>query len=253
MANSDGLACRLLVDPPASGAWNMAVDEALVEDAAERGTCWLRFYRWGEPTLSLGYFQGHAERLGHRASRQCPLVRRVSGGGAILHDAEVTYCLAIPHAHPLAEDTSWLYTAVHEGLVETLYAFGIEGERLTTAPPAGGREAEPFLCFLRRAVGDVVSGSAKICGSAQRRRRGAILQHGSFILHRSEYAPEIAGLADLTGAKIDEAKLIGGWTEAIGRRLKLAIAPGPMDERLMDAVRTLTLEKFSAESWTCRR
>ncbi|HEY1784986.1 MAG TPA: lipoate--protein ligase family protein, partial [Pirellulales bacterium] len=90
---ADPLDCRLLVDAPASGAWNMAVDEALVDDAAERGTCWLRFYGWSEPTLSLGYFQGHAERLVHRPSRHCPLVRRASGGGAILHDAEITYCL----------------------------------------------------------------------------------------------------------------------------------------------------------------
>ena len=76
----------------------MAVDEALVDDAAARGTCWLRFYGWAEPTLSLGYFQGHEERLAHRPSRQCPVVRRMSGGGAILHDAEITYSLAIPHA-----------------------------------------------------------------------------------------------------------------------------------------------------------
>src|SRR5271169_4762547 len=108
-APADSIVCRLLVDPPASGAWNMAVDEALVDDAAARHACWLRFYGWSEPTLSLGYFQGYEERLAHRPSRQCPVVRRPSGGGAILHDVEITYSLAIPHAHPLAEDSTWLY------------------------------------------------------------------------------------------------------------------------------------------------
>ncbi len=80
----------LLLDPPAPGAWNMAVDEALLEDAALERRCWLRFYRWQEPTLSLGYFQSYADRRQHPASSGCPAVRRTSGGGAILHDAEVT-------------------------------------------------------------------------------------------------------------------------------------------------------------------
>lgn len=259
------LHCRLLIDPPASGAWNMAVDEALVDDAAEHGTCWLRFYRWAEPTLSLGYFQGHQERLEHRPSRQCPLVRRVSGGGAILHDAEITYCLAIPHAHPLADDTTWLYTAVHEALVEVLYGLGLEAMRYAAATeptvaagcgataPAAERANEPFLCFQRRAAGDVLLGGAKICGSAQRRRRGAILQHGSLILAQSEQAPELPGLAELAGTKIDARVLIDRWTAGIGRKLQGTFSPGNLDAALLDAVRTLTLERYSADSWTLRR
>jgi lipoate-protein ligase A len=248
-----------LVDPPASGAWNMAVDEALVDDAAERGHCWLRFYGWAEPTLSLGYFQGHAERQAHRPSRQCPMVRRASGGGAILHDAEITYCLAIPHAHALAADSTWLYTAVHEALVEALYAEGLEAIRCTAemaaaAKASGGeRPVQPFLCFQRRAAGDVLLGGAKICGSAQRRPRGAILQHGSLILERSPQAPELPGLADQAGKKIDPRLLIPRWTAGIGRRLHWNFSPASLDPALMDAVRTLALEKYSAESWTCRR
>ena len=62
---------RLLLDPPAAGAWNMAVDEALLEAAAAEGQCTLRFYRWQEPTLSLGYFQAYADRWQHAASSQC--------------------------------------------------------------------------------------------------------------------------------------------------------------------------------------
>src|SRR5882724_9809402 len=87
---------RLIIDPPAHGAWNMAVDEALLESAAVDGIATLRLYQWSEPTLSLGYFQPAADRQTHPASRECPLVRRASGGGAILHDRELTYSLAIP-------------------------------------------------------------------------------------------------------------------------------------------------------------
>ena len=74
----------------------MAVDEVLLDAAAVREQLSLRFYGWSEPTLSLGYFQRVADRKQHIASRECPLVRRLSGGGAILHDDELTYSFATP-------------------------------------------------------------------------------------------------------------------------------------------------------------
>ena len=74
----------------------MAVDEVLLEAAAADGQCTLRFYRWEEPTLSLGYFQTYADRWQHEPSRDAAVVRRTSGGGAILHDAELTYSFAVP-------------------------------------------------------------------------------------------------------------------------------------------------------------
>ncbi len=83
--------CRLIVDPPQAGAWNMAVDEALLESAVAGGLPVFRLYQWSEPTLSLGYFQAVADRQQHPASHGCPLVRRRSGGGAILHAHELTY------------------------------------------------------------------------------------------------------------------------------------------------------------------
>src|SRR5438445_617792 len=83
--------CRLIHDLPGDGPWNMAVDEALLEDAARSGRPTLRFYGWAEPTLSLGYFQPYAQRASHPPSSRCAVVRRPTGGGAILHDAELTY------------------------------------------------------------------------------------------------------------------------------------------------------------------
>src|SRR5262249_44203157 len=77
-----------------SGAANMAADEVLLE-AASRGTASLRFYTWAEATLSLGYFQPAAERL-----PGLPWVRRASGGSALVHDQELTYCLALPAGAP---------------------------------------------------------------------------------------------------------------------------------------------------------
>ena len=100
--------CRLLFDTPAEGAWNMAVDETLGEIAAESGIATLRFYGWSRPTLSLGYFQNYDERLSHSASMNCAIVRRASGGGAILHDRELTYSLALPCAERTIGDAPGL-------------------------------------------------------------------------------------------------------------------------------------------------
>ena len=122
---------RLLLDPPAPGAWNMSVDEALLETAAADGQCTLRLYRWQEPTLSLGYFQAYDDRRQHAASNRSGVVRRPSGGGAILHDREVTYSLAIPSRHPLSVRRLECYEAVHLALVDVLAQWGIEATLAT--------------------------------------------------------------------------------------------------------------------------
>ena len=80
---------RLIIDSPAEGAWNMAVDEALLDSCSRTGMPTLRFYQWSKATLSLGYFQRHRDREQHVASRDCPLVRRSTGGRAIIHDQEL--------------------------------------------------------------------------------------------------------------------------------------------------------------------
>src|SRR5262245_22040097 len=108
------LDCRLILDSPSPGAWNMAVDEVLLVDAAENNVATLRFYGWNEPTLSLGYFQRYEDRQQHAASRECAIVRRQTGGGAILHDRELTYSLVLPPRHPFAKQNEKLYQAVHQ-------------------------------------------------------------------------------------------------------------------------------------------
>src|SRR5688500_11588427 len=154
----------------------MAVDEALLMSAAERGAPTLRFYGWSEPTLSLGYFQAHGERDRHAASRDAALVRRATGGGAILHDRELTYSFAAPITDRLSADVEQLYHAFHESLIAALAELGTAAS-LFDSPVLNARGSEPFLCFQRRTRGDVLLGDYKIVGSAQRRHHGAVLQH----------------------------------------------------------------------------
>lgn len=257
MMTSDetNLPCRLIVDGPASGFWQMALDETLLESAAE-GQATLRFYQWSEPTLSLGYFQGQAERDAHRASRNCPLVRRQTGGGAILHDQELTYSLALPLAHPLAADAMRLYRAAHAALVDTLGSLGIEAKMRAGSGPsaaAAGSPEEPFLCFQRRSDGDVIVDGVKICGSAQRRRRGAILQHGSLLLARSDAAPELPGVLQLRGSCPTLAEICEPWAREMAFQLALSLAARPLGERELDRVRTLAVEKYDSATWNRRR
>ena len=222
---------RLLVDPPASGPWNMAVDETLLESAAETGVATLRFYRWDCPTLSLGYFQRAADRNQHSESGDCPLVRRSSGGGAIVHDHELTYSLATAKPHALGCQTSAIYDAMHQTLIDALATFGVTARLCTSKPYKSTRapeSSEPLLCFQRRSVGDVLVNDVKICGSAQRRRHSAILQHGSVLLNTSAAAPQLSGLNDLTGINIDFEDLLNAWLRRLTTSLSAEFQSAPL-------------------------
>ena len=206
--------CFLLIDEPQAGAWNMAVDEFCALCAEKENVPILRLYRWNTPTLSLGYFQYEQDRQRHPASLACPVLRRPSGGRAILHHYEWTYSLSLPAGHPRAENRVSLYRAVHETLVAWLKSLGLNATIIEkTAPSCETEErACPFLCFQRRTVGDVVvplaaefdvschdssAANIKVVGSAQRRYRNAMLQHGSVLLARSPFAPELPGVLEL--------------------------------------------------------
>jgi lipoate-protein ligase A len=182
----------------------MAVDEALLESALSRDVCTLRFYGWSEPTVSCGYFQKPAEALAESDFKSLPVVRRLSGGGAILHHHELTYSVAIPKSHDLARQPYQLYGEVHRAMIDVLAKRGVDASLRGDTP---GETADHFLCFARSDPNDVLLGGHKILGSAQRRRRGAILQHGSLVLRVSPYAPQFPGLFDLTSTTIPEKTL----------------------------------------------
>lgn len=244
-------ACRIIVDPPADGAWNMAVDETLLAAAAAGGPPTLRFYQWREPTLSLGYFQAAVDRTKHLASLAAPLVRRSSGGGAIIHDRELTYSLALPPGHALARNPRELYRRAHATLIAALARFGAAASLVAAARPE--RRDEPFLCFARRAEGDVLLAGAKIAGSAQRRRAGAVLLHGSVLLARSDAAPELPGVSELTRAQIAPEELTAHWRERLAELAAARWTVGrrtPSESAEADA---LAQSKYSADAWTRRR
>ena len=242
---------RLIIDR-GGGPRNMAVDEALLLFAPRYGPT-LRFYQWVEPTLSLGYFQGAAERGSHAASTSCPLVRRSTGGGAILHDLELTYSVVMPVSPQDKCDVKRLYYAFHETLIQALTEQNIRASLVVDDPLHRLDKQEPFLCFQRRAAGDVLLEDTKICGSAQRRHREAILQHGSVLLARSTFAPELPGLAELGGAPLSAEELAAKWLPLLQLRLGLQFEAGKLDSFEESAAQRLAQDRFGEDAWSTRR
>lgn len=182
---------------PRSGSWNMATDEYLLEAAIADGLRAVRMYRWDAATVSLGHFQDANDQVLRTRFQNLAAVRRLSGGGAILHHHELTYSFVLPPGDRLTQEPTELYGRVHSAIIRILHDFGADcvmrGENASLTD-------EPFLCFVRGDRHDIHCAGHKVVGSAQRRRKGAVLQHGSIILKRSPHAPEIPGLEDLAEA-----------------------------------------------------
>lgn len=207
--------CRVVIEAePQSGARNMAIDEALLEAALDRGECTVRWYRWQSATVSLGYFQDKDAAAAIPAFAGLDVVRRLTGGGAILHHHEWTYSCSVPAEHSLSQTPSQIYEMVHERIIAGLARIGVDAAALRGTNNASA-EAE-FLCFGRGDSRDVVLQGHKVVGSAQRRRRGAVLQHGSLLLRRSEYAPQFPGVLDLAACGPCDKDLICRLGESIG-------------------------------------
>ncbi len=243
------------IDPPQSGTWNMAMDEALLERAGCGGPAVLRFYQWREPTLSLGYFQRFDDRHSHPASQGCAVVRRASGGGAILHDRELTYSITLSAGHRLSRRADDLYRVSHRALVEALEAFEVSAvlHEVKGSSRATTNVAEPFLCFARRAGGDVLVNQWKVAGSAQRRSRGAVLQHGSIILGQSKSAPELPGLAELTGRRIEPLELVEVFRGRLAANIGFDFDLAAPTVEIMEGARSAEAAKFANSRWLQQR
>ncbi|MCK4661148.1 MAG: lipoate--protein ligase, partial [Phycisphaerae bacterium] len=175
---------RVIYDDALDGPTNMARDEALLTLVGEgESVPTLRTYLWSPPTISLGYFQRYADYVSLAPpAGQLPVVRRQTGGGAILHDRELTYSITLPLKHPLlAGGGNALYEIAHDALMECLKERGVQTHRSDMTDGSGPARG-PFFCFVRRHRLDVMLGGGKLAGSAQRRTRKAVLQHGSIML-----------------------------------------------------------------------
>ncbi|MFK7770308.1 MAG: biotin/lipoate A/B protein ligase family protein [Mariniblastus sp.] len=251
--------CRLIIDPPANGAWNMAVDQALLETANRTGQMTLRFYQWSEPTLSLGYFQNHHDREKHPPSINCPMVRRKTGGGAIMHDHELTYSLSIPSQNRWSRKNTELYSTLHQIIIDLLAEYEIQShlhkDVASTAAPriSPNVDHSAFMCFNRRSDGDIVLGGHKVVGSAQRRLKNALLQHGSILMDNSQMAPDLKGIRDLSNFCLNVGETIEKICKDVTKRLQLVLNHEKLGNLENSAVESAFESTFNSKEWNFRR
>ena len=232
-----GLSWRILVDGPLHGAANMARDHALAE-LVGHGEAVLRLYRWSPATLSLGRNEPFGEI--HRrllASRpDVGVVRRPTGGRAVLHDHELTYGVAAPVS--AFGGLRAAYRSINRALVEGLGRLGVAAR---LAGP-GALPSGAGVCFADSAEGEVVAGGRKLVGSAQRRIGGAFLQHGSLLLDDDQGAL-LASAAEDPGAEASSP-----WIISREHRERRSAPLARRDEAVRGCARAST-ERGEAPGW----
>ena len=259
-------AWRLLIQPDADGAANMATDEALLDayltPQGRASPPTLRLYGWNPATLSLG--KGQAALRSHDpaylTAQRLGLVRRPTGGQAVLHERERTYCVIGRLDRPpfdvgVLETYAWVSEALR-GAIESL------GIPTTTAPR---RRSDPAdrgpVCFNVASSHELLHDGRKLVGSAQMRRRQAFLQHGSIPMFANAQRlgaaigtrvdeSRITGLADALGhapeiPRVDEA-LVGGFRD----RFDVELIPGRLSDWERQRIEALRCWKYLSTSWT---
>ncbi|MCJ0930291.1 lipoate--protein ligase family protein [Virgibacillus halodenitrificans] len=170
-------------------AINMALDEALL-NWHSKGEIppTIRFYGWSTPSLSLGHFQ-KVERSIHLQAikkHQCQLVRRLTGGSAVLHDNELTYSVVVTENHPaIPKSVRDAYYVLSKGVLAGYQELGIQADY--AVPDKTATKDRTAVCFEKTAYYELVVDGKKISGNAQTRKQGVLLQHGSIPLEINDH------------------------------------------------------------------
>jgi lipoate-protein ligase A len=242
---------RLLHDGAHDGATNMARDEALLATADGPS---LRLYSWQPATVSLGYFQDLPTLLpvlrgaATAAGRAVPaLVRRITGGGAIWHQDEVTYCLVgVLGADGFPERARELYPLVHGAVARCIREAGGSTLALQAVAQGDRRYREEPRCFASPAIDDLTDnvGGGKVLGSAARQRGERILVHGSLKLASNPWdAGTVAGCG--LAAEVAGQALQDGISQALG----LPLVAGDWSARELAAAADIRHARYGSAQW----
>ncbi|MFT7668400.1 MAG: lipoate-protein ligase A [Planctomycetota bacterium] len=206
----------------APASFNMGLDEALLLDPTAQPT--LRFYSWKPDTLSLGYFQKYAEVQGTESAGA--VVRRITGGGAIHHVNELTYSFVAPLSNALFRGKiGESYQRIHKAIAVALAEFGVAAKIRGKGVVLESERTDTGMCFHKSSCEDLVWNDRKGVGSAQRRKDGRVLHHGSIKLASSKLEGDIATLQESAG-KVDPASLAKLVRECFTKQLGLQFEVG---------------------------
>jgi lipoate-protein ligase A len=258
---------RLLVTPPTDGAANMAVDETLLRSRLDKvGPPTIRFFAWEPPTISLGYGQRMDDRIDLREAERMGigLVRRPTGGSAILHegpDLELTYSVVgVAEDFSGADDLLATYRWIGIALATGLTSLGAAVEMVSVQP--SDPKAMPAFCFARTGSYELEIGGRKLVGSAQRRQGAGFLQHGSVMLGavpgrlRRVFTAQADPLAGMTTLEVVLGRrpsftetadaLARGFRDAHG----IELGPGQLDPEEQALAESLARDKYRTDDWT---
>jgi len=269
---------RLLKHGPANGALNMALDEAILMAVAEgEAPPTLRFYTWQPPCLSVGYGQPLSRYVNPKACAAMgyDLVRRPTGGRAILHIDELTYSVVLPQDDPrVSGGVAPSFQRLGEALLVGLRRLGMEPNQVADRSGGSGPAGHTAACFDLPSHFEITVGGRKLVGSAQLRRRGVVLQHGALplwgdttrivrVLHLSsaEHGAALKARLAKTATTVTQAAgrvvtptevkeaLAAGFAEA----LNLELAEGELTAWEYEQADRLRREKYEAEEYTFQR
>jgi lipoate-protein ligase A len=268
---------RLIQDSPAPGAWNMAVDEAVLQAAGNNEVpATLRLYAWEPACLSLGYAQGIDEiDTGRIQSLGWELVRRPTGGQAILHVDELTYAVIGQVTEPrLAGDVLESYQRLSSALLAALEILGIPALALPRPDLVGKGTSKNPICFEVPSNYEVIVGGKKLVGSAQARKHGGVLQHGTLplygdlsritqVLHfPNEAERELAArhllmrattVEQVLGKKVTWNEAAQAFIMAFQQNLNINLLPAELSDAERECAQGLVKEKYGNQGWTLTR
>ena len=264
---------RLIITPPAEGSWNMALDEALqISIGQHQEKPVLRLFSWEPPCVSLGYAQPIADiDLDALVSSGYGIVRRPTGGRAVLHIDELTYSIIAPDDEPRVKGSIIeSYRRLASALLHALHLLGVDARADNQyALPQDAMKNAP-VCFEVPSNYEIVVGEKKIIGSAQARRHRAVLQHGSLPLYgditrivnvmsfedeerrekvRSRLHEHAVNVSSVLNRDIEWQTAAEAFTKAFSQTLNIHfIASQPTTEELRQA-EILQKEKYGTKTW----
>ncbi|HTE05837.1 MAG TPA: hypothetical protein VK824_06555 [Planctomycetota bacterium] len=237
---------RLLRDGAGPPALNLATDEALLSSDDPRAA--LRLYAWSPAALSLGHFQPLAGfDLAATAAAGAVVVRRPTGGGAIHHDRELTFCIAAaPGRDGYPAEVVEAYALVHDILREALASLGAHVAPRGAGAPLSTRPRDATLCFTDHTALDLLDREGrKVVGSAQRRTGGRVLHHGSLPLEVPALTPGSGSVSLAAGRAVGWDELADAIISAFARRLALRWQPGELSSAERQAAAALAAGKYA--------
>ncbi|MGG0794926.1 biotin/lipoate A/B protein ligase family protein [Brevibacillus laterosporus] len=271
---------RYVVTPPMSPEMNMAIDEAILTLHSQgKVPPTVRFYTWNPATLSIGYFQKMEKEINIDEVKRLGLglVRRPTGGRAVLHDAELTYSVIVSEDHPqMPKSVTEAYKVISMGLLHGFQKLGLKAEMVSLATEEKAKYNSPgsSACFDSPSWYELVVEGKKVAGSAQTRQKGVILQHGSILLDMdvdllfslltfpservkermmNSFKQKAVTINEVSSKPISLEEAIEAFYQGFAEGLGIELVPMDLTAEEQQLAKELAENRYSTDEWNFRR